>query len=144
MSALAPLVGVKRTSPVEPAPRYLVHARAHLVVGIGELARIPKLADHGPVVGPDRVRLASAVGEGVVDSDATALPTDKLRRHCVRDHHPIVHNNSHDNTRAIMTTMGMYGFWFKNPFQNAFHMIHPPRREWRRGQSYRRPLCARR
>ena len=24
MSALAPLVGVKRTSPVEPAPRYLV------------------------------------------------------------------------------------------------------------------------
>ena len=64
MSAFMPLLGDKRTSatsPVEPALRDLIHARAYLVVGVGELAGILQLADHRPVVGADRVRLASAI-----------------------------------------------------------------------------------
>ena len=48
---------------VEPALGDLVHPRAHFIVGISELARIPELADHWPVVGADRMRLARAVRE---------------------------------------------------------------------------------
>src|SRR5262245_30369267 len=60
--------------PVEPAPHDLIHPGAHFVVLVRELARVPELADDRPVVGADRVRLASAVREGVVDADATAVP----------------------------------------------------------------------
>jgi len=58
--------GTSATSPIEPALNNLVHARADLVVGIVELAGGLELADHRPVVGADRVRLARAVREGAL------------------------------------------------------------------------------
>src|SRR5262245_1964052 len=61
MSAFMPLLGDKRTSatsPIEPAPCDFVHALAHLVVGVRELARVPELAHHRPIVGRDGMRLA--------------------------------------------------------------------------------------
>jgi hypothetical protein len=60
-------------SSVKPAPSYLVHARAHLVVGIGELARIPELVDHRPVFGRDGVRLARQRTARSAAGDSRAL-----------------------------------------------------------------------
>jgi len=68
-------------SAVKPALGDFVHPRAHLVVGVGKLARVPELADHRPVVGADRVRLARAVRVSVVDPDSPAFPADDTRRH---------------------------------------------------------------
>jgi len=65
-------------SAVKPALGDFVHPRAHLVVGVGKLARVPELADHRPVVGADRMRLASAVCKGVVDTDAA--PSQRMIR----------------------------------------------------------------
>src|SRR5262245_33429210 len=58
-------------SPVEPALHDLVHARAHLVVLISEVARSFEPADDGPIARTDLAAVALAIA---VDEVTPTLP----------------------------------------------------------------------